>query len=88
MVKKYQSRRIFVTKVFCLLKVEVGEEKEVIKNLLAIPEIIRAHIVTGEYDIIVELNGESFADLKVIVLENIRKIANIKQTLTCPALEL
>ena len=85
---KYQTKRIFVTKVFCLLKVEVGREKEVQKNLLAIPEIIRAHIVTGEYDIIVELNGVSFADLKVIVLEVIRKIANIKQTLTCPALEL
>ena len=46
---KYQLKRIFVTKVFCLLKVKVGKEKEVQKSLLAIPEAIRAHIVTGEY---------------------------------------
>lgn len=77
-----------MTKIFILLKTKAGSEKTVKDSLKLIKEVVHAHLVAGAYDVIVQLEGDSFAALKDVVLEKVRRVPNIMQSVTCPAVEM
>ena len=76
-----------LTKIFVLLKIEAGNEKAVKESLTSIREVVNAHLVAGAYDIIVQLEGESFSTLRDVILDQIRRVPNVIQSVTCPAVE-
>ncbi|MGC8569388.1 MAG: Lrp/AsnC ligand binding domain-containing protein [Nitrososphaeria archaeon] len=72
---------------YVLLTVEPGKEDDVLQKLRAIPEIEEAHRVYGVYDTIVKVNAPSPEKLKEIITWKIRKIENVKSTLTMLVVE-
>lgn len=58
------------------------DELEVLEQLTAHKEVIEAHILFGEWDIIAKIKGESSEDVAGFVMENIRKIEEVKLTST------
>ncbi len=72
---------------YVLLTVEPGKEEDVLQKLRTIPEIEEAHRVYGVYDTIVKVNAPSPEKLKEIITWKIRKIENVKSTLTMLVVE-
>ncbi len=67
---------------YVLISVEPTKEVEVLKKLLEIPEVVEAHSLFGEYDIIAKVVSSSLEELSNLILNKIRKIDGIISTKT------
>jgi len=66
--------------VYVLINTELGHEEDVKKELLHIEQVKKADTVTGAYDNIIELEGESIDELTRLVYEKVHKIPFIVKT--------
>ena len=67
---------------FTLITCDVGTEGKIVENLKTIDGIKEVQRVMGNYDIIVKLEAQTKEDLMKIIIQKIRKIANIRSTLS------
>ena len=74
-------------KAFVLIETAAGRNKEVGNALKKLPGIKSVDVVTGPYDIIAIIEGESLNDIGELVTGNIHPIAGISRTVTCLAIE-
>jgi DNA-binding Lrp family transcriptional regulator len=56
--------------VILLIKISPAKEQEVYNEILRIPEVVDAHVVFGEYDLIAKIKTKSFNALVQLVNEN------------------
>ncbi len=63
-----------------LIKISPSKEQEVHDELLRIPEVVDAHVVFGEYDLIAKIKTKNFNALVEIVNENIGAIPDVIDT--------
>jgi len=73
-------------KAFVLVETAVGSTKEVVTALRKLKGINSVDTVTGPYDIIVILHGESLNDIGNLVTGEIHPIHGISRTVTCLAI--
>jgi DNA-binding Lrp family transcriptional regulator len=73
-------------KAFVLIETAVGRNKEVATALEQLKGVKSVDIVTGPYDIIAIIEGESLNDIGDIVTGKIHPVAGISRTVTCLAL--
>ncbi len=71
---------------------EVGERKkitqrEVVKKIAMLPEVQEAHIVTGNWDIILKVRVRDVDELGKFVVDKLRMIEGVEKTLTCVILD-
>ena len=66
---------------FVLVNTELGQEKEVLGRLKAIPAVRDAYEVYGVYDIILKVEADSRKDFQQAVAV-IRRVAGVRSTLT------
>ncbi len=76
-----------MVRAYIEIKVESGREREVRDKLRTIPGVKLADIITGDIDIIVVVEAETYNDIAGIILEKIRKIPGIVRTETHIAFE-
>ena len=69
-------------KAYVLANTEPGREKLILEALDKVDEISRIHNVYGVYDLIVEVEAESMDKVKEIILNKIRRIEYVKNTVT------
>jgi len=62
--------------------------KEVVKQLLAIPEIIECHYTTGSYAIFLKIQTKTNKHLKQLIDEHFQQIEGIARTETFMSLEV
>ncbi|MCD6503375.1 MAG: Lrp/AsnC ligand binding domain-containing protein [Euryarchaeota archaeon] len=67
---------------YVLIQVEPTKEVEVLKKLLEVPEVVEAHTLFGEYDIIAKVVTSTLEEFTRIILNKIRKIDGIVGTKT------
>lgn len=67
---------------FVLVNADIGSEEEVLRDLEPISEVKEAHMVYGVYDIIARVETETMQDLKDVISARIRRLDNIRSTLT------
>jgi DNA-binding Lrp family transcriptional regulator len=72
---------------FVLINTELGSEMDVLKNLKKVGGVEEAHAVYGTYDIVVRVKAETMDRLKETVSSHIRKVKNVRATLTLMASE-
>ncbi|MGC9148319.1 MAG: Lrp/AsnC family transcriptional regulator [Sulfolobales archaeon] len=70
-----------------LINTEVGNESEVVEKLKSFEEVKEIYVVYGIYDILARIKTDSIDKLKDIVAGKIRKIPNVKATLTMIVVE-
>ncbi len=73
-------------KAFVLIETEVGKTKAVVAALQKLKGIASVDTVTGPYDIIAILQGESLNDIGDLVTGKIHPIPGISRTVTCLAI--
>lgn len=67
---------------YVLIKTEVGKTGEVLNDILGLKNVSHATSVAGDYDIVVEITGETVNDISSKVLNEIHRISNIRETKT------
>lgn len=70
---------------FVLLNVNLGTEEEVVERLRKVEGVKEAHQIFGVYDIIARLEAENTDKVRGILQEGVRKLDNIRSTLTLMA---
>jgi len=73
--------------VYVLITCDAGFEEPVINQLKTIDLVIEVIGVIGTYDILVKLESENSEDFKSVMTSKIRKIQNIRTTLTMTVVE-
>jgi DNA-binding Lrp family transcriptional regulator len=66
---------------YILINTEIGDEEKVYNALTNMEGVVETHIVYGVYDIVAKVRAEDTEKLRTIV-ENIRKKAGLRSTLT------
>jgi len=74
-------------KAFVLIETVVGRNKEVLATLRQLQGVKSVDTVTGPYDIIAIIEGETLNDIGDIVTGKIHPIAGISRTVTCLAIQ-
>ena len=72
-------------KAFVLIETAVGRSKEVASALRQLPGVKSVDAVTGPYDVIVVVEGDSLTDIGDLVTSRIHPITGISRTVTCLA---
>ena len=72
---------------FILINSELGKEEDVLKELRSIENVKEVHFVYGVYDIIAKVEAESMEKLKEIVTFKIRRLNDVRSTLTMTVAE-
>ena len=72
---------------FVLINAELGKEEGILKELRSIANVKEAHFVYGVYDIITKVEANSMEKLKEIVTLKIRRLTDVRSTLTLTVAE-
>lgn len=67
---------------YVLLNTELGQESTVETELKDVPEVKEVYALYGVYDFIVKLEAAGMGDLKDIITTKIRRIKNVRSSLT------
>ena len=70
-------------KAFLLIEPATGKSREVVTSLSKLKGVISVDTVTGPYDIIAILQGESLNDIGELITGKIKSIAGISRVVTC-----
>ena len=73
-------------KAFVLIETAVGRNKDVAAALKHLRGAISVDTVTGPYDVIAIIEGETLNDIGDLVTDKIHPIEGISRTITCLAL--
>jgi DNA-binding Lrp family transcriptional regulator len=76
-----------IAKAFVLIETAVGKNKEVASALKKLKGVKSVDTVTGPYDIIAIIEGESLNDIGDLVTGKIHPIIGISRTVTCLAIK-
>src|SRR3972149_1790010 len=69
-------------RAYVLINCDTGYEESIIKELKKMDSIKEIHGILGVYDIIAKVESENQEKLKEAIIGDIRKLTNIKSTLT------
>jgi len=73
-------------RAFVLIETAVGKTKEIVTDLKKLDGVKSVDPVTGPYDVIAIIEGESLNDIGDIVTGKIHPIPGISRTVTCLAI--
>ncbi len=73
-------------KAFVLVEVAVGKTKEVANALAQLKGVKSVNAVTGPYDIIAIVEGETLNEIGDLVTSKVHPIGGISRTVTCLAI--
>ncbi|MCA9827216.1 MAG: Lrp/AsnC family transcriptional regulator [Nitrosopumilus sp.] len=71
-----------MAKAFVLINCELGSEKQVISDLKKVGCVKNVYGVFGAYDIVTNLECERLEELRQMIILEIRKIGNVRSTIT------
>jgi DNA-binding Lrp family transcriptional regulator len=69
-------------KAYVLIGCELGAENDIVSKLLEMDKVKDARIVYGDYDIVVEAETETEAQMDNLITKKIRKLDRVRSTMT------
>ena len=74
-------------RAYVLINCDLGKEENILARLRMIKSVKEAHGTFGAYDIIAEVSSKSAEDLRENITWKIRKLPDIRSTLTLTGVE-
>lgn len=71
-----------MVRAFVFVEVAMGSATDVVAAASESESVVEAHVVAGDYDVVVEVEGEEVADLYPVVTDEIRPITGVDDTRT------
>lgn len=65
---------------YILIGVEHGKEEEIFDKISRIKQVESAHVIFGEWDIIIKVSVESSEELAAVIMDDIRKLPGVRLT--------
>ena len=65
-----------------LINAEVGSEDELLRELRNLNNVREAYAVYGVYDIVAKVEAETMKELKEVITSKVRKLKNLRSSLT------
>lgn len=75
-------------KAYILIKIRVGEVKQVVRQLRKTDGIVEANMTFGPYDAVAVLDRPDIASIGNLIATTVQPIPGVDQTLTCLAVEI
>ncbi len=72
-----------MAKAFILMEAVVGKTKEVVDGLRQVEGVKSVDTVTGPYDVIAIIEGETLNEISDIVTQKVHPVPGISRTVTC-----
>ncbi len=76
-----------MAQAFVLINCELGSEESVITHLKSLEGVTEVHGTFGAYDILAKIESDRVESLRELITWKIRKIENIRSTLTLMGIE-
>ena len=73
-------------KAFILIETVTGSAKQVESTLQQLKGVKSVDCVTGPYDMIAIVEGESLNDIGMLITDKIQSVSGISRTVTCLAI--
>ena len=67
---------------YVLITVKHGTNKEAVEKLMQFKEVKEAHILYGQYDVIIKIEIENMKDLDQFILKKLKVVPNVESTET------
>ena len=74
-------------RAYVLFNVGAGSEDQVLKDVRSIGGVQEAYVSYGVYDLVIRVKADSMEQLKELVTHRLRKIKNVRSTLTLMLIE-
>jgi DNA-binding Lrp family transcriptional regulator len=71
-----------MTRAYVLINVSSGLEVQVLKNMKKIEGVEEVFVSYGVYDLVAKIKADSMEKLKELITHHLRKIENVRSTLT------
>jgi DNA-binding Lrp family transcriptional regulator len=71
-----------VVYAYVLFKVSSGTEREVCQKIVALDEVMQAHIIFGEYDVIAKISAPDLNALEDFLSQKLRSVSSVILTST------
>ena len=71
-----------MSQAWVLVNTVLGKEHQSLTELRKIPGVKEAHIVTGQYDIMLRIEAKTMKQLEDIISWNIRRHKTVRNTVT------
>ena len=68
-----------MVQILSFMKVELGKALEVVEELRKIPQVKEMSYITGDYDIVMRIEGESSEELHKLFINQIDKIEAVRE---------
>ena len=65
--------------ILSFMKVELGKALEVVKELKKIPQVKEMSYITGDYDLVMRIEGESSEELHKLFINQLDKIEAVRE---------
>ena len=75
-------------RAYIMIKIRVGEVKEVVHQLRKVDGVKEAHMTFGPYDAVAVVETADIARLGAMTASEIQPIPGVEQTLTCIAVDV
>ncbi len=62
-------------------------QREVARKIASFPEVQEAHIITGDWDIVLKVRVSDIEELGKFIIDKLRKVEGVEKTLTCVVLD-
>lgn len=69
-------------KAYILIGCELGSESDIVEKVLKIDRVKDARVVYGDYDIVVEAETDTEAQMDNLITKKIRKLDKVRSTIT------
>ncbi len=69
-------------KAYILIGCELGSENDIVEKVLKIDRVKDAKVVYGDYDIVVEAETDTEAQMDNLITKKIRKLDKVRSTIT------
>ncbi len=73
---------------YVLIQTEIGKAAKVVAEVKEIPGVTRAVVVTGPYDVLVDVAAADLDSLGKLTLSEIQAVNGVSRTVTCPVVHL
>lgn len=73
---------------FIFIKTVPKQEVKAYRALMQIPEVKELNPLFGEYDLLVKVEAVDFTELSRIIIEKIRKVPGVIDTITLPGVKI
>ena len=77
----------YMAQAYVVMNCKKGEEENILGEMSKIPDIIEGDLLLGSYEIICKIVAPTYNDISDVVTKKLRKLKNIRSTITLNVIE-